>query len=182
MRAACGNGFQEEIILHHVRRVVLAAALGGLPLGGCTEKPDSRTLKPDLAYSASDRPRQLVVGTALRPKPVAARPAASRPVVRAAPEKSESKMARLDPSTLVGMAPPAIDRILGSPAGRRAEAMTIEWTYIGQSCSLDIFFYPDIATGDLRALKYNVAHIKGQTGGDQDCVSFPMTARRDESD
>jgi len=80
---------------------------------------------------------------------------------------------------LVGLGPPAVDRILGKPAGTRADAMAVEWTYTAPSCSLSIFFYPDIATGALRALKYNVTD-RG-SGDGHACVNFLVMARSDES-
>jgi hypothetical protein len=81
---------------------------------------------------------------------------------------------------LVGLGPPAVDRILGKPAGMRADAMAVEWTYTAPSCSLSVFFYPDIATGALRALKYNVTD-RGNGDGHA-CVNFLVMARSDESD
>jgi hypothetical protein len=182
MRATGINGFQNEIVLHHVYRVAVAVALGGLPLGGCTEKPDNRNLEQDLVFAAPDAPSQHIVQPAPRPIPATVRPPASKSVAHAAPEKPERKMAGVDPSTLVGLAPPAVGRILGKPAGIRAEAMTVEWTYVGQNCSLNIFFYPDIATSALRVLKYNIVDMKGRAGGGRACVNFLMIARSDEPD
>ncbi len=180
MRAGCVNGFRDGIALHHVHRIVFAAALGGFPLGGCSEKPDNRMLKPDPALTASVRPRQHLAETA--PRPISAAPAGSRPIARAVPEKAERKATKLDPGALVGLAPPAIDRMLGRPAGTRTEAMTVEWTYIGKSCSLNIFFYPDIATGALLALGYNVTNTNERAGGSGACVNFLTMARNDEPD
>jgi hypothetical protein len=108
------------------------------------------------------------------------RPAVPRPAPRTVQDKPQIKIARFDPSTLVGLAPPAVDRILGRPAVTRADAMTVRWTYIEQSCSLDIFFYPDVTTGVLRMLKYNVTSIKGQAGTGRDCINFLTMARSDE--
>ncbi len=181
MRAACVNGFRDGILLCHVQRFVFAAALGGLLLAGCTERPDNRMLKPNLPFAMSNMSCRYVSAATPRPGAAIVRPSGSRPVARAAPKKSEGKTAGFDPSTLVGLAPPAIDQILGKPAGMRAEAMTVEWNYVGQGCSLNIFFYPDIATGTLRALKYNVTNMKGRTGGSRACVNFLMMARSDES-
>ena len=82
----------------------------------------------------------------------------------------------VDPVTLVGLDPPAIGRILGKPAGMREDAMTTEWTYSTPTCSLKIFFYPDIATGALRALKYNVEDIRGDAGDDGTCGHHVLLA------
>ena len=162
MRAACVNGFPDGIVLYHVQRVVFAAALGGLPLSGCTEKSDNRMLKPNLAFTTSNKSRQHHVATVSRTVPAGP---IRIPVLRAVPKRYESKTAGLDLGTLVGLAPPAVDRILGRPAGMRTEAMSVEWTYIGRNCSLNIFFYPDIATGALRALRYNVTNMTGRGSG-----------------
>jgi hypothetical protein len=180
MRAACVNGFRDGIVLHHVQRSVFAAALGGLLLAGCTEKPDDRMSKPNLPFATSNKSCR--GEAALWQAAAVMRPSGSRPVARAAPKKSDGKSAGFDPSSLVGLAPPAIDRILGRPAGMRAEATSVEWSYIGQDCSLTIFFYPDIATGTLRVLKYKVANTKGWAGGSRACVNFLMMARNYESD
>jgi hypothetical protein len=163
--------------LPRFQHFVFAAVLGGLPLGGCTEKPDNQ-MKPNLANAIPKKLCQQVSQAAPRPTAAVVRPS----IERAVPKKSGEKMASFDPSILVGLAPPAIDRILGRPAGMRAEAMTVEWSYKGQGCSLNIFFYPDIATGTLRALKYKVSNVKGQPAGNPACVNFLMMARSDESD
>ena len=175
MRAACVKGFPNGIVLHHVRRVVFAAALGGFALSGCTEKPDNRMLKPNLAFATSNKSRRHQIETVSRTVLVG-----PRSVLRAVPKKPESKTAGLDLDTLVGLAPPAIDRIFGRPADIRREAMSVEWTYIGRNCSLNIFFYPDIATGALRALRYNVTNLTGRAAGGRACSSFLMMVRSDE--
>jgi hypothetical protein len=96
------------------------------------------------------------------------------------PEKSERKAAMLNPVMLVGMAPPDIDKLLGKPAVMREYAMTTEWTYATRVCSLAIFFYPDIATGTLRALEYNVTDSKGDAGDGPGCVHHILLARSDD--
>src|SRR5262249_28768674 len=113
----------------------------------------------------------------------AARVPMPRPALHARAEKAEKekKTALLVPSSLVGLAPPDIGRILGKPSEAREEAMMIRWTYSGQNCALDIFFYPDIATGSFRALKYNVASVKGRPGHGHSCTDYLMMARSDES-
>ena len=59
--------------------------------------------------------------------------------------------------------------------------MMIRWTYAAQDCALDIFFFPDIATGSFRALKYNIAAVKGRSGEGRPCTNYLMMARSDES-
>src|SRR5258706_13982043 len=112
MRAACVNGFRDGILLCHVQRFVFAAALGGLLLAGCTERPDNRMLKPNLPFAMSNMSCRYVSAATPRPGAAIVRPSGSRPVARAAPKKSEGKTAGFDLSTPVGPAPPASDPIL----------------------------------------------------------------------
>ncbi len=177
MQSACVNGCQDGVLLQHVLRVLLAAGLGSLALGGCAGKIENRVLQPDIASVVPDISRQPLIDSTRQPIVPPVRTSRSRHV---APEKVAKKAARIDPNTLVGLAPDAIDRILGSPTGVRAEAMTVEWTYVRPSCSLIIFFYPDIATGALRALNYTLADVNGRVGANQACVNFLMMARSDE--
>jgi hypothetical protein len=146
---------------------VVLALLAGLSLGGCTEKPETPPQKITLVPPASE-PVQIL-------RPPAARPA--RSPARIPAQKTAKKRPRVDPVTLVGMDPPTVDRMLGRPAGTRMDAMAVEWTYAAPSCSLSLYFYPDVATGDLKVLKYNITGR--QAGGGCD---FPMMARNDESD
>jgi len=146
MQVACVNGVRDH--LRHI--AVLAAALGGLFLGGCTEKPDRYVLKNNHVWedhlpAAAANPHARGVEVAHLPPPA----------VRARPPKAAKKGLAFDPTMLVGLGPEAIDRMLGKPVGTRQEATTVEWIYRG-GCSLRIFFYPDIATGTLRALQYDI--------------------------
>jgi len=156
--------------------VAFIAALGGPFLGGCTEKPDSRVL-PSPAVAAADKFPQQVPKAAPAPPP--ARAVAPRPAAR--PDRAERKLAKLSPDTLVGLTPPAVGQLLGKPAETREDAMMIRWTYTTQNCSLNVFFYPDIATGSFRALKYNVTGTKIRTGHGHGCTNYLMMARSDES-
>jgi len=146
---------------------VVLALLASLSLGGCTEKPETPAQKIAVVPAASE-PAQIA-------RPPAARP--PRPPARMPAQKTAKKRPRIDPVTLVGMDPPTVGRTLGRPAGTRMDAMAVEWTYAAPSCSLSLFFYPDVATGDLKVLKYNITG--GQAGRSCD---FPMMARNDESD
>ena len=167
MQAACSTGFGDN--LRHI--AMLAAALSGLSLCGCTEKPgDHVALKDNLPAAA----------------PVAARsPAATvthlpPPAVRPRPQRAAKKGSGFDPALLVGLESAAVDGMLGRPAGTRTEATTVEWIYSGPGCSLRIFFYPDVVTGKLRALQYNITNRRGGEG--RFCISFPLLARSDEPD
>jgi hypothetical protein len=166
MHAACNKRFA-------FRQALLATAIGGAVLCGCTEKHEGHA--PALA---GDLPVKILS----RPMSRAAEPAPPSVMVlahgagRISPRKPTRKSPIFDPTLLVGLEPPAVDRMLGRPAGTSTDATTVEWIYGTPSCSLSIFFYPDVTTGTLRALKYNVTNRQAAGG----CVYFPMMARSDE--
>ena len=174
MQAACRDRFHWTN-LH--RSVAFGAVLGTLSLNGCTEKPDDPMLRPSVVQADSAELPAVepapAAPVAPPPRPVAKAKPVSRPVL------ARTRAPAFNPGMLVGLGPPAVDRILGKPAGTRADAMAVEWTYTAPSCSLSIFFYPDIATGALRALKYNVTD-RG-SGDGHACVNFLVMARSDES-
>jgi hypothetical protein len=109
--------------------------------------------------------------------------ATAKLVVHANDEKvsRESKAAWQEPNTLVGLDPSAVGRILGRPSESHEEAIMIRWTYFGQNCALDVYFYSDIATGSFRALKYNIAGIKRRPGHGPDCINYLKMARSNET-
>ena len=177
MQAACCNRLRSDLRY----AVVLATALVGLSLGGCTEKPDNRALSASLAPITEPEQPQVVEST---PEPavstVRAPNAPVRKMTKKKPRLDAETLQRFDPGTLMGLEPPAVDRMLGRPAGTHTDATTVEWIYSRPGCSLSIFFYPDIATGALRALKYNVTNR--QAGDNRGCINFPIVARSDGSD
>ncbi|HEY2010651.1 MAG TPA: hypothetical protein VGH23_16800 [Rhizomicrobium sp.] len=180
MQAACGNRSRDD--LRYV--VVLATALAGLSLGGCTEKPDNRELSAKLAPMPEPEQPSVMEPT---PEPAVSAVRAPNVSARKITKKKPRLYARLDagtlprfdPGTLMGLEPPAVDRMLGRPAGTYTDATAVEWIYSRPGCSLNIFFYPDIATGSLRALKYNVTNRRA--GDNRSCINVPIVARSDGS-
>jgi len=153
---------------------MVLVALIAVSLWGCTEKPDTRPLKASIPPAAM---KSVQIAQLPTPRPV-------RQPVRLPAQKAAKKDLRpdrdlrIDPITLVGLDPSSIGRRLGPPDGTRIDAMAVEWSYAAPSCSLRIFFYPDVSTGGLKALKYN---ISGTRLG-HSCVGFPLIARNDEPD
>jgi hypothetical protein len=168
-----GNGSHEDATAMPAARskwnlqsATLLAALAGLLIGSCTEKPETGPSKATPAPT----PTSLVQPV----HPQAMPPARPRP--RPSQLKTAKKGPRIDPIILVGLDPPAVGRMLGRPAATRTDAMAMEWSYSTPNCSLNIFFYPDVATGNLRALKYNIAGKQPKRG----CPDFPVVARNED--
>ena len=161
------------------RKFLVLAALGGVLLGGCVSERN----KPALSVAAVPATPDFL--PPLAPAPAPAKPKAkvkTKPKLVAviALEKPERKVAMLDPVSLLGLQPPAIIGILGKPAGKREQAMATEWTYEIRNCSLKIFFYPDIANGQLHALRYDFSGAKTAGAAEPDCGSQIVLAGNDE--
>lgn len=100
-------------------------------------------------------------------QPVAASPATIAPPPQAAPvrpkrqvrevreNKEPERVALVDPKSLIGLAPGAVEKLLGSPSNVSKSDPSLVWTYAGQGCSFQVYFYPDIKTASFHALKYS---------------------------
>ena len=71
----------------------------------------------------------------------------------------------VDPKILVGLDQVAVEELVGKPLGIYDEPPATVWSYKSEDCTLDVFFYLDIATHKLRALSYDV---KTGTKSDRD--------------
>lgn len=108
-------------------------------------------------------------------KDVTATPKPRRPVRETVRETKEpERVASVDPKTLIGLAPAAVERLLGSPSNVSKVDPSLVWTYSGQGCSFQVFFYPDLKTASFHALKYS------STAGEQAdnaCIRNILTVR-----
>lgn len=154
-------------------------------LGSCAEPPPNPELASTLAPEAAPA-KDVPPPEVPRPLPPPAVPTPQRETkplrkrqAHVKAEREEQKIPALDPITLVGLEPSAIGGILGKPADMREVAQATRWTYTVQDCSLAIFFYPDLATGTLHALKYIVTDGKGERGDGASCVHHILLARSD---
>ncbi len=68
--------------------------------------------------------------------------------------KEPERVASIDPKSLIGLAPSAVERLLGTPSHVSKVDPSLVWTYAGQGCTFRVFFYPDIKTTAFHALKY----------------------------
>lgn len=110
--------------------------------------------------------------------PVQPKPAPARPRRAAARERSEAReperVAAIDPKSLIGLTPPAVEKILGAPSNVAKSDPSLVWTYAGQGCSVQIVFYPDLKTASYHALKYTSS---AGAEADNACVRNILTVR-----
>jgi hypothetical protein len=79
------------------------------------------------------------------------------PVMVASPEELKSKTET------------EIVKLLGRPATMRAEGTGTVWTYRAGTCSLDVYFFLDVADNQRRALSYEILPAPGGLDPGEDC-------------
>ena len=159
---------------HAVQRSCLGIRDILLPLGltllaGCANMPWSQQAKTPV-----ERPPTPATSQATPvPTPAPGRP--RRPAKEAADSrdnKESEKVAAVDPKSLIGLAPNAVERLLGTPSNVSKGAPSLVWTYAGQGCSFQIVFYPDIKTESFHALKYS-----SSAGDESSCIRNILTVK-----
>jgi hypothetical protein len=134
--------------------------------------------------SAMPAPQQAV--TAQRP---AATAQPSPPVLATTPPqrlpprdphapKEPEKLASIDPKSLIGLEPGAVQTLLGAPSSVHKGEPTLIWSYDRPGCSFRVIFYPDLKTTSFHALKYiGVDRNGGAIDSSQSCIRDILTAR-----
>ncbi len=114
-----------------------------------------------------------VASASAQPKPNPVRP--KRVAVRENHEAREpERVAALDPKSLIGLTPTAVEKLLGAPSAVAKSDPSLVWTYSGQGCSVQIVFYPDLKTASYHALKYSSS---AGAEADNACVRNILTVR-----
>jgi len=141
----------------HMTRATFGAALlaAALLAAGCAQKPVeddnvAMVTKEDQLRSAPTQP-------AVQP---------NKPVDEHKPKKTASTSKQPDPANLVpletapvysaaelvGKSQSEVAALIGNPAQVEQRAASTVWTYRGESCGLDVFFFLDMSTSDERVL------------------------------
>ena len=105
------------------------------------------------------------------PQPTASPPKPKLPAREPVKPEKPEKVASVDPDSLIGMEPAAIEKLLGSPTRVSKSDISLVWTYAGAGCAFQIFFYPDLKSSAFHALKYGGIDENGvQVLTTQGCV------------
>jgi hypothetical protein len=111
-----------------------------------------------------------------RPKPRKAAPDLREAL--AEPALARDKQSGIQPEQLIGLSPPAVEKLIGSPAEVRDDQLSREWVYTGPGCNFRIFFYPDLNAASFHALKYGGSDNNGEMlAASNACVRGILTAR-----
>ena len=148
-------------------------------LGGCTVLHDvrdwlSREQKPATSVAVKPVVPPPAPPPAQLPKPK------PQPREQGKPDKPDKpeKLAELDPNTLIGLDPPTVEKLLGSPTRVTKSDISLVWTFSAPSCSFQVFFYPDLKTSAFHALKYGGVDGNGaQLAMSELCIRGILTAK-----
>jgi hypothetical protein len=80
-------------------------------------------------------------------------------------------------SELIGLDQPAATRLFGPAAERSEEPPATVWRYKTASCELDLFFYLDLRSGEMRTLHYALKGDGADANRRQDCLRSLVATR-----
>jgi hypothetical protein len=140
-----------------ITRATIGAALFAVTLlaGGCAQKPVE---EDNVAMVTKDEQlRSAPTQPALQP---------NKPIEEQKPKKTASASKQPDPANLVpmetapvysaaelvGKSQSEVAALIGNPTQVEQRAASTVWTYRGESCGLDVFFFLDMSTSDERVL------------------------------
>lgn len=140
-----------------ITRATIGAALFAVTLlaGGCAQKPVE---EDNVAMMTKDEQlRSAPTQPALQP---------NKPIEEQKPKKTASASKQPDPANLVpmetapvysaaelvGKSQSEVAALIGNPTQVEQRAASTVWTYRGESCGLDVFFFLDMSTSDERVL------------------------------
>jgi hypothetical protein len=79
---------------------------------------------------------------------------------------------------LEGLDENAAAQLLGTPEQRAEAPPATIWRYISRDCELDVYFYLDLQTKEMRALHYEVRSHDGADRPDQQCYDQFVAQQR----
>ncbi len=84
------------------------------------------------------------------------------------------------PADLVGLDFSSVLQVLRKPDTVQSSALSIVWTYSEPTCTLQLFFYPDIQTKIFRLLKHDLKSAADGAAERNACMRDIMVVKNDE--
>jgi hypothetical protein len=145
--------------------------LGTSLLSACTSTPSSPS--PAAPFHASrEEPRwqpppwRIIPRPARKPTP----PATSGEQATTKPVTPRPLAAPPQAGNLIGLDQPRAARLFGKATEKIAQPPATVWRYKAASCELDLFFYLDLRSGQMRTLHYAFKGDVDNTEKRQDCL------------
>jgi hypothetical protein len=83
----------------------------------------------------------------------------------------------LKTSQLIGLDQAAATHLFGTATQQSDEPPATVWRYKNGPCELDLFFYLDLRSGQMRTLHYSLTGDESQTAKHEDCLKSLLVAR-----
>jgi hypothetical protein len=151
----------------HQARAALACALG-LGLVACQSAPPAPSPPPQV--EAAPPPQTPPPPPHPDKKPVPPVLASLPPAVSEEPAPDVAELQGLDQDDTIA--------ILGEPQQRADAPPAVLWRYASRGCELDLYFYLDLQTREMRILHYEVRVTDGSNRSQQGCYGELVAARR----
>ena len=159
-------------------------SLGADMLLGCAAPPPSAAAKvsamppPPAPVVKRPRPIPLPEHKPVPPPEPGGPASAGEAVAMAAPQTAQSAAMAAYPAQrreLIGLDQQAATRLFGTAAERSEKPPATIWRWRSATCELDLYFYLDLRSGQMRSLHYV---LKGDAAGLEDCLkSLAVVAR-----
>lgn len=154
----------------HARTALLAPL--GLSLAACLATPPAPPAPPPAA--AIETPAE----TARLPPPHPGKKPAPPAVATLPPAAAAAEPPVRTVEQLQGLDQDGVMAVLGEPQ-QRAEAPPAQlWRYADRGCELDLYFYRDLQSREMRILHYDIRVTDGSTRTQQGCYGELVAARR----
>jgi hypothetical protein len=102
---------------------------------------------------------------------------APRPAAPSPPDAPATNSSPSQASELIGLDQPGATRLLGLAAEQFEQPPAAVWRYKNATCELDLFFYLDLHSNQMRTLHYALKGDGGDTARRHDCLESFHAAR-----
>ena len=156
------------------------------PLASVSPSPSARPARKPKPPLATDVPVPDAGGEVLaRAEPAPAMPAPgstsaftpSSPATPSPPGARATNSSLPQASELIGLDQPGATRLLGAAAEQFEQPPAAVWRYKDATCELDLFFYLDLRSNQMRTLHYALKGDGGDPARRQDCLASLRVAR-----
>jgi hypothetical protein len=99
------------------------------------------------------------------------------PAAPSSPDAPATNASLPQASELIGLDQPGATRLLGAAAEQFEQPPGAVWRYKNATCELDLFFYLDLRSNQMRTLHYALRGDGGDPARRQDCLESLRVAR-----
>jgi hypothetical protein len=158
----------------HPRALLLLTSLAIAGLAACAQQqapPQAVAVEtPEAPPPPAVRPRHAVPRPTRKPAPPEEETAPGEGAALEAPTTEPHLTAPPQVGELIGLDQQGAARLFGDAAEHSERPPATVWRYRTASCELDLFFYLDLRSGQMRTLHYAFKGDTGDAGKRQECL------------